>query len=186
MTETLDPKTFDLVGYLSGRDLPTRDVKVPFNEDLLLEIDEVERARQSPDVDAEEVAALDSRLGELRERFRKESFTITLKAIPENVRRDITDKVLREYPTEKDAFGRETAHPEADSAFALATWEAYVVSVTTPDGATDLVGEAQAKALYDDAPAGVHIALNEGISNLMAGSTRGYQTAKDLDFLSEA
>lgn len=186
MTENPDPKTFDLVGYLSGRDLPTRDVKVPFNEDLLLEIKEVEQARQALGLSSDEVAALDDRMDELKERFQDESFTFTLKAIPEHVRRDITDKVLQEYPSEKDAFGRETAHPEADSAFALATWEAYVVSVTTPDGATDLIGEAQAKALYDNAPAGVHIALNEGISNLMAGSTKGYQTAKDLDFLSEA
>lgn len=186
MTETPDAKTFDLIGYLSGRDLPTREVKVPFDEDLLLEIQEVSQARQALGLEEEDMAKLDAQMKALEERYRDESFTLTLKALPESVRRDITDKVLEEYPSEKDSFGRETPHPDSDAAFALATWAAYIVTVTDPSGNSDTVGESGAKALYDNAPAAVHVAINEGIGGLMAGSTRGYQVAKELNFLSEA
>jgi len=186
MTETPDAKTFDIVGFLAGRDLPTREVKVPFDEDLLLRISEVEKARNKIGLSEDEVEALDKEMDELQARYRDESFTFTIKAIPEHVRRDITDKNLRDHPITTDAFGREQPDPEANAALALSTWAAYVLSVTDPSGATSPVGESGAKALYDNAPAAVHMALNEGISEVMAGSTKGFKVAQGLNFLSDA
>lgn len=186
MTEQLDHKTFDLVAVLAGRDYPTIDVPLYFNEKLGFEIYQLEKQRNRT-FDEGEARKLDEQFDVLAKRAESEKYTALLKAIPEQVRRDIYSKVNEEFPTKKDLLGREEQNPEADTSFTKRLWAVYIQKITAPDGSTSSVDETAVEALYANAPTTVHEALNSGISELQTGARAGFESAaKEVNFLSDA
>lgn len=185
-TTTPDHKTFDLIGVLSGRDYPEVEVPVYFNESVGFELFQIDQRRNKA-VGEKELAELDEKYAALVKKAEKEQYTVLLKSIPESVRRDIFNSVNDEFPSKKDMLGREEAHPRADEEFSKRMWQAYIRKVTDPEGAVALTDEASVNALYANAPASVHEAINKGIAELQIGPKAAFeQMAKDANFLSDA
>lgn len=186
MSEQLDHKTFDLIRVLSGRDYPTLEVPVYFNEAIGFELFQIDQRRNKA-VGEEELAELDKRYEELVSQAKSEEYTVLLKSIPESVRRDVFNKVNEEFPSKKDLLGREEVHPQADEEFSKRMWAVYIQKVTDPSGAVATVDEATVNALYANAPTSVHEAINKGIAELQVGPKSAFeQVAKDANFLSDA
>lgn len=189
MSEQLDPKTFDLIGVLSGRDYPELEVPVYFNEKLGFEIHQLQKKIAEAEVrgDSKTLGALDSERDNLVEQAESEKFVVTLQGIPEKVYRSIIEKVNEDFPNETDILGREKSNPKGDAAFTRSLWQAYIRTVTAPDGRQSHVGEAEVDALIANAPAVAQEAITRGISELRTGSKAGFEYAvKELDFLSNA
>lgn len=189
MSEQLDPKTFDLIGVLSGRDYPELEVPVYFNERLGFEIHRVQKKIAEAEVrgDSKALEALDAELNGLVKQAESEKFVVTLQGIPEKVYRSIIEKVNEDFPNETDILGREKSNPKGDAAFTRNLWQAYIRTVTSPDGSQNHVGEAEVDALIANAPAVTQEAITKGISELRTGSKAGFEyAAKEVDFLSPA
>lgn len=189
MSEELNSATFDLVGVLSGRDYPTTTKEVYFNEALGFSINELRGLRDRAVLLQEEEKAkeLQESLDSLIEETKSQKFTIHFQSIPEGTRRDISRRVEEEYPTKKDLIGREEKNPEADDAFTIAAWDAYITKVEDPEGAIAVGSREVAESIYNDAPETVHLLINEAISELRSGARDGFEfAAKELDFLSFA
>lgn len=188
MTENLDANTFDLIGFLSGRDLPTLTVRVPFDERIGIKINDISErlaeAEAGLDQDAEH--ALREEMREALQEKEDRSWEILLRAIPEGVRKDILNKVLTEYPITRDAFNREVADPKANEALERGLWEAYIETITTSEGATTLVGPGEVDSLLNKAPLHVQDAIAEGIQTLQTSARKGFQVAQEANFLSAA
>lgn len=183
MTEKLNAETFDLMSVLSGQDFPTVEVPVYFNEATGLKIYHVQNKLNAA-VDEKEVKKLDKELKSLISQAKGEQYVVTVQAIPDQMRRDLLNKVLDEFPSKKDVFGREEAHPEADSQFSRLMWSAHIRKVTSPTGAIAVLDEESARALHDSSSTTVHEAINRGITELQTGAKAGFEiAAKDIDFL---
>lgn len=188
MTESLDHKTFDLVSVLAGRTYPTLDIPVYFNEDLGFRIYQLEKKRREALLlDSEDAKDLDKEFQELSKSTESEKYTVTLKGIPEHIRRDVTTTVQAQFPSKKNFMGQEDVSPEADTLFTKKMWAVYIQAITDPEGAVTTADEKTIDAIYDHAPAGVHKALNVGIGELQGGAEAGFeQAAKEINFLSDA
>lgn len=186
MSEQLDHKTFDLIGVLSGRDYPTLEVPVYFNEAIGFKLFQIDQ-RRNLSVGEAELAELDAEYADLVEKARSEEYKVLLKSIPESVRRDVFNKVNEEFPAKKDLLGREEPNPKADEEFTKGMWAVYIQKVTDPSGAVATADERVINALYANAPTSVHEAINKGIAELQVGPKSAFeQMAKDTNFLSDA
>lgn len=189
MSEELSPKTFDLVGMLSGRDYPTQDIEVYFNEALGFSINKMRDMLRSLEIldKKEEAKKVSEELEGLVKKAAEQKFVITLKGIPEKVRRSILDKVQENHPEKFNMIGQPMPNPKGDEEYTLGMWRAYAVTFTTPDGTTNPITEAEIKAIYDEAPATVHAQLTNGIKELREDSVKGFEfAAQNPDFLSHA
>lgn len=189
MTDALDPKTFDLIGVLSARDYPTLDIEVYFNETLGFEISQIQKALEAAELrgDKDKVLELDESRAAKIKQVEDQKFIVRLKSIPESVRRSIISKVQEEFPEKTDLLGRSQSNPGADEAFTKKMWQAYIKTVTSPDGAVKVVDEDDINAMYANAPITVHEAITVGIQELQTGSKSGFEDAvKEIDFLSQA
>lgn len=190
MTEELvNPKTLDLVGVLSGRDYPTLDIEVYFNETLGFAIYEMLKMQRSVEVlgTDEEVKSLHENLKELVEKSESEKYTLTLKAVPEEVYRGIVNKVAEEHPDETDLLGRPKPNPKGDQEFTRNVWRAYLTKITGPEGNSKIIDAADVDALLGKAPATVHAQITGAIKELREGAKAGFEyAAKGIDFLSQA
>lgn len=189
LSEELSPKTFDLVGMLSGRDYPTLDIEVYFNEALGFSINKMRDILRSLEIldKKEEAKKVSEELEGLVKKASEQKFVITLKGIPEKVRRSILDKVQEEYPEKLSVLGQPLPNLKGDEEYTLGMWRAYAVTFTTPDGVTNPVTEAEIKAIYDEAPPTVHSQLTSGIESLREDSVKGFEyAAQETDFLSHA
>lgn len=189
MSEELSPKTFDLVGMLSGRDYPTLDIEVYFNETLGFSIEKLKNMLRSLEIldKKEEAKKVSEELEGLVKQAAEQKFVITLKGIPEKVRRSILEKVQEEHPEKFNMIGQPLPNPKGDEAYTLGMWRAYARTFTTPDGVTNPITEAEIKAIYDEAPPTVHAQLTKGIESLREDSVKGFEyAAQEADFLSHA
>lgn len=189
MSEELNPGSFDLLSVLSGREYPTLEVPVYFNEKLGFAIHELTKMLTTLTQLGEtgEVAATNERLATLVEQAQSEKYVLTLKQVPEGVRRDILNKSEKKFPTKRNLLGQPEANPEGDEYLTILLWDAYIQTITAPDGAINLVGEPEVRALFEKAPSTVHQAINQGLQELQNGSKAGYEfAAKEIDFLSDA
>lgn len=189
MTDAPNPKTLDLIGVLSGRDYPTLDIEVYFNETLGFEIGQLQDEISSSEARGDEaaLAELDKKKADLLSQYENEKYVVTLQAIPEKVRRRIMEKIQEDFPEETDLLGRPKPNPGADTAFAEEMWKSYLRTVTSPDGTSKVVDEADITALLNDAPALAQEAITRGIADLQTRSARGFEfAAKEVDFLSQA
>lgn len=189
MTETPNPTTFDLIGVLSGRDYPTLDVEVYFNEALGFEIHQIQKELESAELrkDSKEADKLHKEMKAKIKQAEGEKYLISLKSIPESVRRTIIAKVQEEFPEKTDLLGRPQPNPGADDAFTKKMWQAYIQTVTDPSGAVKVTDEADINALHANAPVTVHEQITVGIQELQNGSKSGFElVVKEADFLSQA
>lgn len=189
MSEELNHKTFDLIGVLSGRDYPTHDVTVFFNESLGFKIHSLKKDLDKATItdDKEEAKSIDGELEDLYGKVKDETYTVRLKAIPESLRRDIMTKINEEFPDETDLLGRTKPNPRADNEFTKKFWLAYIEYIKAPDGSQAFVDEKEVDALMNSAPISVHEAINNGIRELQTGAKSGFEAAaKEVDFLSIA
>ena len=189
MSEQLNPKTFDLIGVLSGRDYPELEVPVYFNEKLGFEIHRIQKKIREAELraDSEAIKALDAEKDALVKSAVSEKYVVTLQGIPEEVYRSILSKVEEEFPNETDFVGNVKPNPKGDSLFTRKLWEAYLREVTAPDGTKNFVGEKEVDALIAKAPAAAQEAITGGISELRTGAKAGFEyAAKEVDFLSPA
>lgn len=189
MTEELNPQTFDLIAALSGRSYPTLDVTIYLDEALGFEIHKLQGDLASAEArgDEEESARLYKEKAAKVKQASQEAFTVTLKSIPESVRRTVIAKVQEDFPEKSDLLGRPLPNPAADEEFTKKMWRAYIVSVTAPDGSVKAVDEADVNALYANAPNSAIEAITVGIRELQTGASAGYEhAAKEIDFLSQA
>lgn len=190
MSEELSPKTFDLVGMLSGRDYPTQDIEVYFDEVLGFSIEKLKNMLRSLEIldKKDEAKKVSEQLEALVKKTESSKFVITLKGIPEKVRRSILEKVQETHPEKFNAFsGLPLPNPKGDEAYTLAMWEAYAQEIITPEGARALISKEDIKAIYDDAPAAVHSQLTKGIESLREDAVKGFEyAAQEADFLSHA
>ena len=187
MSEQLDHKTFDLLGVLSGRDYPTHEVDIYLNEALGFELFQVEQKRRDASLPEGERAKLDEEFRGLMAQAEKEKFTVRMKAIPEQVRMDIVQKLEEEYPEKKDFMGKPQENLEKDTEFTKRMWRAYIQAVVDPSGAVATVGEEEVNALYANAPSTAHDTINTGLAELQIGPKAGFEAkAKETNFLSEA
>ena len=187
MSEQLDHKTFDLLGVLSGRDYPTHEVDIYLNEALGFELFQVEQKRRDASLPEGERAKRDEEFRGLMAQAEKEKFTVRMKAIPEQVRMDIVQKLEEEYPEKKDFMGKPQENLEKDTEFTKRMWRAYIQAVVDPSGAVATVGEEEVNALYANAPSTAHDTINTGLAELQIGPKAGFEAkAKETNFLSEA
>lgn len=193
--ETMDnvtpitPETFDLAGLLSGRDYPSTEISVYFDEALGFKIHEL--SQSLPELitagELDEAKAVQEEIAALVESTKDAKYVITLQSVSEGVRRSIHDKVEQTHPTKLNFMGQPEPNPEGDHLFRKLLWSAYIRTVTDAKGKVNLVGENEIKALMDDAPPTVQAQINVGINKLHKGAQEGYEfAAKELDFLSSA
>lgn len=189
MSNDLNPKTFDLAGVISGRDYPTHDVDVYFNEALGFSILEARKKIVTETLRGNEVSLkeVQATLDALIEETKSSKFTVTLKAVPEKVYRAILNKVNEEFPDKADAFGRPIANHAGDEEATKRIWEAYISKVTDPSGAVTLPTGEDIELIYGEAPKTVHEEITIGIKELREGPKAGFEfAAKEVDFLSHA
>lgn len=188
MSENLDPKTFDLIGVLSGRDYPTLEVPVYFNETLGFKLFKLaQKRKEAIALSDERVGEIDTQYQALRKESEGEEYTVLLKSIDESLRADIHAKVTEEFPPKKDMLGREEEHPQWDREFTKRMWSVYIQKVTDPDGATSAVDEKTLEVLLAKAPRTAQEEINKGIAELQVGPSAGFESlAMDTDFLSSA
>lgn len=189
MTEELNPKTLDLIGVLSGRDYPTLDVPVYFNEALGFEIHQIQKELESAEKrgDTKKIKSLDEKLASKVKQAESEKYVVGMRSIPESVRRSVIAKVEEQFPQKTDLLGRAENNPKADEEFTKRMWQAYIKTVTSPEGASKAVDEADINALYANAPITVHEQITRGIQELQTGAKSGFEyAAKEVDFLSQA
>lgn len=190
MTEeiNLDHKTFDLIGVLSGRDYPTLEVPVYFNESLGFEVFKLEQKRKEAILHSDEEAKeLDEAYKALQEKSKSEEYVVLLKSIDESIRRDIHNEVSKEFPVKRDMLGREEVDPRWDAEYTKRMWAVYIQKVTDPTGAVSLVDEKVLEYLLAKAPRTAQDSINKGIAELQVGPSAGFeQLAQDANFLSDA
>lgn len=189
MTKELNPKTLDLIGVLSGRDYPTLDIEVYFNEALGFEIHQIQQELESAEIrkDSKEADKLFKDVKAKIKQAGSEKYVIGMKSIPESVRRSVVEKVEEQFPQKTDLLGRAESNPGADEEFTKRMWQVYIKTVTSPDGASKAVDEADIDALDANAPITVHEQITRGIRELQTGAKSGFEyAAKEADFLSQA
>lgn len=189
MSDDLNPKTFNLASVISGRDYPTHDVDVYFNESLGFSILEARQKIVTESLRGNEgsVKEIQDKLDALVEETKSSKYVVTLKAVPEKVYRALVNKVNEEYPDKVDAYGRPTPNPAGDEELTKRVWEAYISKVTSPDGAVTLPSKEDIEAIYGEAPKSVHEEITIGIKELREGPKAGFEfAAKEVDFLSHA
>lgn len=189
MTEELNAQSFDLIGALSGRDYPELEVTIYLNETLGFEVSQLQEEIQIAEKGGD-LAKSEELYEALQAKIKKaagEAYSVTLKAIPESVRRKIHNQIAEDFPEKTDVFGRPQIDPEADEAFTKKMWQAYIRSVKNPLGQVKKVDEADINALYANAPNAAHVTITSAIRKLQEGATAGYEhVVQELGFLSQA
>lgn len=190
MSESLNPMTFDLAGVLANRDYPTLDIKAHFDEATGFAIDQAHDKIREAELmgDTEATKALYKAVEEFTKKVQDQAYTITLKSIPERVRRNLLKSVKSEFPDEINALtGIPEQNIEADEAYLKKVWAAYCQVITPPGGVPTVLSEEDIRVIYDQAPSHVYDSISEGIKKLQTGSKRGFEiAARDVDFLSLA
>lgn len=158
MSESLNPMTFDLAGVLANRDYPTLDIKVHFDEATGFAIDQAHDKIREAELmgDTEAAKALYKAVEEFTKKVQDQAYTITLKSIPERVRRDLLKSVKSEFPDKINALtGMPEQNIEADEAYLKKVWAAYCQVITPPGGVPTVLSEDDIRVIYDQAPSHV-------------------------------
>lgn len=183
-----DFKTFDLVEALSGQAYPEKDIQVSLDSKTAAEIAVTNRKLDTLDPDSEEFKALEDKLVELIKKLRSEMYTLTIKGVPNEVRRNILLNVYGELENIPESKRTQVQTYEAEEKVTFKTWAAHIVKITNPDGAvrTSLT-DKEAERLFNALPGFSRNLVIETINEMEEITTAGFEIAiTDLDFLSEA
>jgi hypothetical protein len=179
MAEEIDVKTFNLADVLAGRTFPTTTVKVSFDEERMFQLSKLERGLAA-DPSNEELEALREKF---MEEFKPLFYTVHLKGVDRDTRRDVLNAVLADFPEETDFLGRPKPNPEGDEAYANKSWALFIEKLERPDGAVTTFTEVEAKLFRGRAPDVAINAVEAAIRELSEGAKSGFESAvQDLDF----
>jgi hypothetical protein len=132
-----------------------------------------------------EYNALEKKFQDLLKDLEARKLTVTVRGVPRKVKSDILKKVTIENPPKKDAFGREEFSEEASEALTKLLWQAHIVSIVDPSGATITPSEKDISDLLDLAPAADIKAIDAGIGKVDNAGEGFEAVARSTDFLSK-
>lgn len=182
----LNHETFDLAAVLSGAAFPEVDVDVYFNEAVGFEIYKAEQLLESSEIqeNAKLEKDLQKKLTKLRKEAESQKFTVTLKGIPESVRKTCNMKAREKFPPETTFLGTEQPDPERDDYFNALLWKYSITKVTDPEGKVAIPTEDQIQELREAVGRTAVQAITDGIRELTEGPKAGFEgKARDSDFL---
>lgn len=186
----MDPKTFDLVAVLAGRNYPETTATVYFDEAAGLEIAnrDKELQRLSNLGKADEYTALEEVQNAAIEALKDQAFTFTIRGVSRKVKSDVVKQVMAEHPSERNAFGVAEPNPAADERITELIWQTHIVGVTSPTGeTTGQPDEDTVKQLLGLLPQSAYLAIEKAINEVTEGAKSGFEiAARDADFLSGA
>lgn len=183
-----DFKTFDLVEALSGQAYPEKEIKVSLDSKTAAEIAVTNRKLDKLEPDNDEFKKLEDRLVESIKKLRDGMYTLTIKGVPNEVRRNIIMNVYGELENTPENKRTQVHALEAEEKVTFKTWAAHIVKMTDPEGAVrTALTDGDAELLFNALPAFSRSAVIEAINEMEEITTAGFEIAiTDLDFLSEA
>lgn len=183
-----DFKTFDLVEALSGQAYPEKDIQVSLDSKTAAEITVANRKLDTLDPDSEEFKALEDKLVALIKKLRAGMYTLTIKGVPNEVRRNILLNVYGELENIPESKRTQVQTFEAEEKVTFKTWAAHIVKITDPEGAVrTALTDKEAENLFNALPGFSRNLVIETINEMEEITTAGFEIAiTDLDFLSEA
>lgn len=189
MSEELNHETFDLGAVLTGAAFPELDVEVFFDETVGFEIHQAEKLLRraeliGSDESQEEVKELDESLKELRKQAEEQRFTVTLKGVPESIRKACNAKARAKFPSEYTMLGTEQPDPDRDDFFNTLMWQHSIVKVTDPKGRVAIPTEEDIEALRNAVGRSAVQAITQGIRELTEGPKAAFESdAQETSFL---
>lgn len=182
-----NPKTFDLGEFLAGRSYPEKTVNIYLDEAAGLAINETNKELDTLSRlgKVDEYNELEKKLASLIESLDERKMQVTVRGVPRKLVKDIITKIEAEYPSKRDAFGRDEQNSEADEALSCLLWSAHIVQIVAPDGSTVTPSEADIVALRDLAPQADLRAIQKGIDEVNSASDGFEVAARSVDFLSK-
>lgn len=189
MSENLDHKTFDLAAVLAGRDYPETVVSVYFDEKLGFTITKLREAIAEAGRRGDDDTATDLQkdLDELVLKVKSAEYKVHMTGIPEGVKNGLLATTRKEFPTQRDLFGRPEDDLEADRVYTRRLWAAMIVKIEDPSGAVSFMNEELAKTVLDKAPKSAQTEISRAVNELNDGATAGFEfAARQVDFLSIA
>lgn len=187
--ETLDYKTFDLGEVLSGVSFPENDIEIYFDETIGWAIYKAEKALYDAEIrdKGDEARDLAEKLDSLKAEVPRHRYVVTVRGVPESVRKMCNAKSLEKFPPEYSFLGQIQPDTDRDDYYNALLWQESIVKVTSPDGAVAIPNEDQILKLRNSVGRTVVSALTEGINELITGAKSGFEkAAQDTSFLSDA
>jgi hypothetical protein len=184
---TPDVKTFDLGAILAGRGYPEVTVDIYLDEKAGLAIAETnaELSRLSGLGMSKEYTVLEKKFNGMLEELSARKLSVTVRGIPRKVKNDIVKKITIEFPSKKDAFGREDFSREADNKLTALLWQAHVVQVVSADGVSLTPSEKDIEDLLDLAPTADIRTIDAAIGKVESAGEGFDAVARGSDFLSK-
>lgn len=175
---------WDLAEFLSHRQMPTATVVVYLNEYASHAKVQLQKALARATV--EEAEELDRKLAAVEEALQKSRYEIHLEAIPAEMREDIHEKVLKDFP-EKFNLLRQPAEDdptrERVEAETLLLWEACIRKMITPDGREfDNPSAEDIRLLDRGLTSTAKVAIDQSIRELHEAAEQFTVEIKDPDF----
>jgi hypothetical protein len=186
------PKTFDIVQVLMGREFPTTEVMIYLNEKAGFELSKaqerrVELERREDDEARAELDRLDAEIAALTKQVKASRYVYFLKGIPAGERNELLDIAFAKYPKTVDPsniFGGIQENTDRDELFGKLLLHAMTDKIVAPDGAVmiDLTVE-QIEQFRKLAPDSALQAILQAQQDLTDGTKSGFElAAQDPDF----
>ena len=188
MTE-LDHKTLDIGALIAGIGYPELDVEVNLDARVDFALAEAKDALAAAEArdDRETISKLDAEIESLRKKSRASRLTVTLKGIPEAVRKGLDHQAREEFPLTYTAFGMPEANPDRTTKFNDLLWAHSLIRITDPSGVSGVPDVQQIADLRAALGRTAYKAINDGLDRLTEGDKAGFEdAAQDVDFLSDA
>jgi len=185
----LDHKTFDLGQVLAGTKFPETEVDIFFDESIGFEIYRAEQALRAAEIagNEEELKRVQDRIEELKKSAQNDRYRVTVRGVPESVRKNCLNKARDKFEVEYSFLGQEQPDARRDDLYNELLWNASLVKITGPDGAEAIPSEENIRALRTNVGRSVVGAINVAINDLVEGTKSGFESAaQDPSFLSDA
>lgn len=178
----INPKTFNLKAALAGISYPEDTVTVFLDAKLMYEYSQAKREWDYDFANKEKEA----RVEELEETFKDIALKVTVKDMPSKIRKDVVNKVRKDFPPETNMFGGKVDTPEGQEEIQLQLWTLYITTITGPDGSVILPDVDDIKLLRDEAPDIALETIKKAIDGLTEITKSGYeQVVQSPGFLSQ-
>lgn len=188
--EAPDFKTFDIADMFAGISYPEDSVTINTDARAAFEIHRLkeEALRAVQDKDEAKGRDVESRLKALLEKAKNTQFTIHVRGVSRDDRRNVEEIVEAEFPTKRDLFGREEVNRAGNEKYENLMWALYITRIERPDGSALVAPtEADVALIRGRTPESELLRVAEAIRGLQEGAKGGFETlAQDTDFLSGA
>lgn len=188
MTE-LNHETFDLGQVLAGTKFPETEVDIFFDESIGFQIYRAQQALREAEIagNEEELKQVQDRVEELKTQARDVKYTVTVRGVPESVRKNCAQKARDKFEVEYSLLNQELPNAQRDDLYNELLWNASLVKITDPKGAAAIPTEDHIRTLRTQVGRSVVGTINNAITELVEGSKSGFESAaQDPSFLSDA